>query len=439
MLDAFKQNLSLFLLIPSILLIGSLLSCRLHFLQVSKLFKSWSYFLHDHDFSGKKSTSFSALSAVLGGNLGTGNIAGIAVALSLGGPGSIFWMWVIAIIGAILKYAGCVLAILYRQRDERGEWVGGPMYYIMHGLKLPFTAKIYAVFTICGAFTVGNFVQMNSLALPLAELGVPHLATGFAMSLLTFGVIMGGLHRFSMVVSSVVPSMAVLYTSACLMILGLHYDRLLPALSIILSEAFHPTAGIAGVTGWGLLKVMSVGFERGLFATDVGVGIAPIIHASVDSEQPPYITAHQQGLIATLSPIIVMIVCTLTALALIVTGVWQDASLQSTIMCIEAFKLGFGHEWAGHMVTITLFFFAFTTILTWSFCADKAIEFLFSTSAIKFCQLLFVAAIPIGTLIQVQLVWSLADIFMILMLIINIIGIVALLRPVFKVYSQHHK
>lgn len=412
-------------------LFGLYLSIKCRFLQCTQFINAWKSFVHDRD-PHQKSNSFSAVAAVLGGNLGTGNIAGIAVALGTGGPGALFWMWVMATLGAILKFGGTMLGVLFRKKDDQGEFVGGPMYYLYYGLKSKKLAYLFCIFTILSALTVGNLVQMNSLALPLTDIGVPPIVTGIIMSILVAMVIIGGLERFSHVVSKVVPFMAIFYIIACLSILFMNAKHVLPSLSLIIESAFSPVSMAGGAAGFTILQAIRSGFDRGLFATDVGAGLAPIIHASVESKQSRLQTALTQGIISTVSPLIVMVVCTLTGLVLIITGAWTGNGLQSTNVCIEAFRIGFNQPMAGHIVTITLFFFAFTTILTWSFCADKAIEFMFSTKAIRKFQILFVMLIPMGVFFKVNVVWSLADLFMNFMLIINLIGLIYLSPIIIK-------
>lgn len=435
MLYQLKTALSLFLLIPLVAIVGFFFSWRFRFIQCTHVLKAWNFFVGDRS-TKKRSSSFSAVSAVLGGNLGTGNISGIAVALTMGGPGALFWMWIMATLGAILKFVSCTLGVLYRQKGSRGEFIGGPMYYLAQGLGMKRTAKIYCLLAIGAAFSVGNMVQMNSLALPFIQLGISPWMVGIAMSVIVALVIVGDLRRFSVISSIFVPLMAVGYIICCLTIILLHIEQLLPTLQLIVSSAFAPSALNGGLAGYTLLIAMKTGFDRGLFATDVGVGIDSIIHSSVDSKKPLYQVALTQGLISTLSPFIVMLVCTLTGLVLLMTGAWRAAGLESTNLCIEAFRRGFSHHEAGHIITITLFFFAYTTILTWAFCADKAVEYLFSAKMIRPFQLIFVAFIPLGTLFHVNLAWTVADIFMNLMLIINMIGLIGLYKEVVALYHS---
>jgi AGCS family alanine or glycine:cation symporter len=425
-----KETLTIYLVVPMIFGAGLYLSYYLKWIQFTQLKKAWQ--LTFEKSSKSNFSSFAAVATVLGGNLGTGNIAGIAVALSTGGPGSLFWMWIMASLGAIVKYAGCYLGLKYRIQNKTGKYLGGPMYYLEKGVGNKFLARFYCIATLCSALTVGNLVQMNSVALPLTQLQVPPTVSGVIMSLLVAFVIFGGLKQFANIVSKVVPFMAIGYLACCLAILSAYYQEIWPAVLLIIKGAFVPTSVVGGATGYGILHVVRVGFDRGLFATDAGAGIAPMVHSSVEPKEGETLmeTAVNQGIISMLSPFIVIIVCTLTGLVLMVTGAWQMASLESTNLCFSAFCFGFNWEHAGHIVTVTLFLFAFTTMLTWAFCADCAMVYLLGPSSRKFFRILFIAVIPLGSIFKVQLVWEIADISMNIMLIINMIGVIFLAKEV---------
>lgn len=419
-------------------LVGLYLSFRLKWPQFTSMVTAWKLaFKKSQD---KTFSSFAAVSTVLGGNLGTGNIAGVAVALSQGGPGALFWMWVMAFLGMSLKLTGCVLGILYRKRAHHGKYTGGPMYYLTYGLNKKFLAKGYCLFLLAGALTVGNLVQMNSIALPLSALDVPPGLSGAIMSLLVALVIFGGLRRFSIVITKVVPVMALLYIFACSIILVYYYHNIAPSLLLIIQSAFMPGPIIGGAIGYTLVQVINAGFDRGLFATDAGVGLAPIIHASVgksphESEED---FACQQGLISMISPLIVMVVCTMTGLVILVTGALNTPGLESTNMCVEAFCNGLKWEYGGHIVTLVLLLFAYTTILTWSFCADKAMGFLFGNRSIAIFRVIFVVLIPLGALLDVNFVWTTADISMNLMFLVNIIGVCCLAHKTFPLLKKRN-
>lgn len=428
--DACKTVFSLFF-IPLVVLLGTFFSFRFRFIQCTHFIKAWKYFLNDRYLTHKRVSSFSAVAASLGGNLGTGNISGIAVALSLGGPGALFWMWVMAFLGAILKFLSCALGVLYRHKEGSGRFVGGPMYYLAQCAH-PKLAKLYCLLTIGATFTVGA-VQMNSLALPLTQTGISPLASGMAMSFLIAAVLLGGLRSFSRVASTLVPFMAITYILSCLIILFLHYDQLGAALHIILQAAFHPTAVGGGITGYTVLTAIKVGFDRGVFATDTGLGIDAIIHASVESDRPLTQNALIQGIISTLSPLIVMLVCTLTGLVLIVTRAWK-LPLESTNLCVAAFQQGFSSPLAGHLVTLTLCLFAFTTLLTWSFCGERALHYLCAGHG-KWLQCAFILWIPFGAFLHVHWVWTIADLFLNGMVIINLIGLASLYKEVLLLFD----
>jgi alanine or glycine:cation symporter, AGCS family len=424
MIDFIKESITLYIIFPVIVFIGGYLTYRLRFLQLTQLSRAF------HMIKGQKKaggiSSFSAVSAILGGNLGTGNISGIAIALATGGPGALFWMWVMAFLASIIKFIGCFLGVEYREKDSAKEWVGGPMYYLTRGLKMPLMGKLFCVFTIFSALTVGNMVQVHSLSLPFKEIGVHPFYLGIGLALLVGGVIMGGLARFASVVSAVVPFMAIIYVGACLSIIFLNYDQVGNAFSMIFQSAMGFGSVAGGALGFTIFQAIRTGFDRGLFATDAGLGLAPIIHAAVTDQHEVLDNKVVQGIISVLSPIIVMVICTMTGLVLLITGVWNSGDLESTNMCVEAFKFGLNSPSAGYIVFITLFFFAFTTILTWSFCADKSIEFLFGRRYIKLFQLFFIAFIFIGGFLQGSFVWLIADISLNLMFIINMIGVVGL-------------
>jgi len=260
---------------------------------------------------------------------------------------------------------------------------------------------------------------------------------GIGLAILVGGVIWGGMQRFATVVSMVVPFMAIAYVVACCLIIGFMFDKIGSAMMLIITSAFgvKPLAG--GTIGYTILQAIRSGFDRGLFATDSGLGLAPIIHSAVTDTHEKYDNKITQGIISVLSPMIVMVVCTMTGLVLLTTGAWQRLDLESTNMCIEAFRIGLGHSGAGHVVTVTLFFFAFTTILTWSFCADKSVEYLLGRRFIKPFQLFFIAIIPLSIFPQGAFLWTIADISINFMFVINMTGVIGLSASVIHSARQH--
>lgn len=418
-LRVLNEGLTFYVIFPSIVFLGTYLTIKLRFLQFSKLPLSIRTVVQ----KGKGFTHYQAVSAVLAGNFGTGNISGMAVALCTGGPGALVWMWIIAFLGAAIQYASCVLGVKYRQSNAQGEWVGGPMYYLQKGCNHPLLAKLFACSALLGALTVGNLTQVNSIALPLQQLGVPSLCTALGTALLVGLVILGGVQRFARIASSIVPLMALFYFGAALLIILMNYKNILPTFMQMLQAAFSPSALFGGVLGYGLIKTITTGFDRGVFATDAGTGIVPILQASTESNNPIL-----NGVATLIAPVLVMIVCTATGLVLMLTGVWPG-DLQSTNLVTAAFERGLGSI-GRYVVIIALFLFSYTTILAWAFCGERSVGFLCKSSLAKRFRYFFLSMIPLGTFLPVETVWLLADISISLMLMSNVIGIARLSKEV---------
>lgn len=368
---------------------------------------------------------FGALSSVLAGNFGTGNISGMAVAIATGGPGALVWMWIMAFFGTAIQYVSCVLSISFRQKTSAGEYVGGPMYYLRDGLGYKKLAMLFAIFTIFGSIAVGNFAQINSVVLPLEKLGFNPLYCSLLLAGIVGIVVLGGIQRIANLASYMVPFKALIYLGAAFVIIALQYDKVLPAFRLMFQHACGFSSFIGGSLGIGVLKAMTTGFDRGLFATDAGTGIVPILQASTRAENPVI-----NGITSLITPLIVMIVCTTTGLVLIITGAWQVPELYSTNMVTYAFTKGLDSTIGGYIVIIALVLFAYTTILAWSYCGEKALGFLIGDDKAVYFRLFYVLLILMGSLMKVGLIWNLADIGISLMLVINLIGVMKLSRKV---------
>lgn len=425
LLISFNEGFTFFLVFPSIVLLGLYLTFKLRCVQISKLKLSFSCLLKKDKQSQGNISHYQAISSVLAGNFGTGNISGMAIAISTGGPGALVWMWVMAFLGASIQYASCILGVKYRKKNEQGEFVGGPMYYLRDGLGYNKLAFIFGLFTIGGALTVGNFAQIHSVTLPLQTMGFHPLACGVVMAVFVGIVLLGGIQRVAKFASIIVPVKATLYLGTAMIILAMNAENILPAFKLMFTAAFNSSSAVGGIMGFGAAKAISAGFDRGVFATDAGTGIIPILQSSARTVNPVI-----DGVVTLIAPFLVMIVCTTTGLVLLVTGVWQDPSLKSTNMVTQAFQEGLGHAVGAYVVIVALVLFSYTTILAWAFCAEKAIGFLWGIKAAEWFKYLYVALIPIGTLIHVDLIWRLADISISLMLMTNIIGIVGLSKEV---------
>ncbi|PTW51293.1 AGCS family alanine or glycine:cation symporter [Rhodovulum kholense] len=374
-------------------------------------------------------TPFQALTTALSATIGTGNIAGVATAIFLGGPGAVFWMWLTALVGMATKYAEAVLAVHYREVDANGRYVGGPMYYIKNGLgpRFAWLAWIFAFFATIAAFGIGNTVQANSVADAVqSTFGIPHLWTGIALAVVTFVVIVGGVRRIGAVAEWLVPLMAVLYILGALVILAVNYQAVPGALSLIFEDAFTGTAATGGFAGAAVMAAIRFGVARGVFSNEAGLGSAPIAHAAALTDDPV-----RQGNVAMLGTFIdTILVCSMTALVIITTGVWTSGETGAALSAL-AFQTGLpGGEL---IVSLGLIVFAFTTILGWSYYGERAAEYLFGSKVILPFRLLWVAGVVLGAVANLGVIWIVADIMNALMAIPNLIALIALSGTVFAV------
>ena len=380
-------------------------------------------------------TAFQALTTALSATIGTGNIAGVATAIYLGGPGAVFWMWLTALVGMATKYAEAVLAVRHREVDADGRYVGGPMYYIKNGLGAGWgwLGATFALFAAVAAFGIGNTVQSNSVARALERtLDVPYLATGLALAVLTFLVIVGGVKRIARVAETLVPLMAVLYIAGAVAILAANAPQVPGALGMILSDAFSGTAASGGFAGAGIMVAIQFGVSRGIFSNEAGLGSAPIAHAAAKTSDPV-----RQGSVAMLGTFIdTIVVCTMTALVIITTGAWTSGETGAELSTL-AFNTGLpGGEW---IVSIGLVVFAFTTILAWSYYGERAAEYLLGTKVVMPFRILWTLALVVGAVGNLGLIWTVADIMNALMAIPNLIALIALSGTVFTVSRAYFR
>ncbi len=380
--------------------------------------------------TGKGTISpFQALMTALAATIGTGNIAGVAAAIHFGGPGAVFWMWVIALFGMATKYAEAVLAVHFREFDAFGNAVGGPMYYIRNGLGpgWAWLGTCFAVFGMIAAFGIGNMVQANSVAdVMFSEFAVPTLLTGITAAVLTGLVIIGGVRRIAQVAEAVVPVMAVAYVSLALVILTLNWVAIPAAVHLIVTSAFEPAAGV----GTGIWVAMRWGFARGIFSNEAGLGSAAIAHAAARCDNPV-----EQGMVAMLGTFIdTLCVCSMTALVIIVTGAWSGPE-QGAALSANAFTLGIGALGAP-IVAIALAVFAFTTIIGWSYYGERCAAYLFGARVIVGYRIAWVCALLVGALIKLELVWTIADIFNGMMALPNLVALVLLSPIVFRLTRE---
>lgn len=381
-------------------------------------------------------TPFQALMTALSATIGTGNIAGVATAVALGGPGAVLWMWLTALFGMATKYAEAVLAVRYRERDALGLYVGGPMYYIRNGLgrRWSWLGWMFALFGTIAAFGIGNMVQANSVADAVeAVWSIPHEWTGGLLMVLTGAVILGGIRRIAQVASRLVPLMALAYFSAAGFILVLHWQALPAALGLIVDSAFDLPAVSGGMAGAAVWAAIRYGVARGIFSNEAGLGSAPIAHAAARTDDPM-----RQGMVAMLGTFIdTLVVCTLTALVILVSGLWDDGRNGAALStaAFEASLPGFGAT----IVSAGLVVFAFTTILGWSYYGERCAEFLFGVRVILPYRLLWLVAIPLGAMGKLNTIWSVADVMNGLMALPNLIALLLLSPVVFALSKKNHQ
>jgi AGCS family alanine or glycine:cation symporter len=377
---------------------------------------------------------FAALMTALSATVGTGNIAGVATAIFLGGPGALFWMWCTALVGMATKYAEAVLAVKYREVDELGNHVGGPMYYIKNGMgpKWAWLGVLFAVFGAIAGFGIGNTVQANSVADVLnTTFSIPHWVTGVVLMVLVGAVILGGISRIGQVASALVPTMAIGYIAVGLIVLVVNSGAIPAAIGLIFTHAFTPVAATGGFAGAAVAAAIRFGVARGVFSNEAGLGSAAIAHAAATTKDPV-----RQGLIAMLGTLIdTLIVCSITGLAIISTGVWTSGATGAslTAAAFEAGLPGVGN----YLVTIALAVFAFTTMLGWAFYCEKCIEFLIGVKAITPFRVLWCVAALGGAVGNLGIIWLIADTLNAMMAIPNLIALLVLSPVVFKLTKTY--
>jgi len=380
-------------------------------------------------------THLQALSAALSATVGLGNIAGVAVAVSMGGPGAVFWMWVAGLFGMATKFTTCTLAVMYRKVDERGHTSGGPMYYIRLGLgeKWKFVAGAFALMAAIASFGGGNMFQSNQSAVILFDqYGVPTWLTGIVFALGVAAVIIGGITRIGRVASKLVPFMAAVYVIGAMYIILTHLGAVPELLAGIVRSAFTGTAAVGGFVGVTFRTVMIQGVRRAVFSNEAGLGSAPIAHSAAKTDEPI-----REGIVAMLGPFIdTIVICTMTALVILLSGLWttgQTDGIQLTVAAFESSMHGFGRLF----VTSAVFLFAFSTAISWSYYGEKCMEYLFGPKAVLPYKAVFVVAVFIGAIWSLGPVIDFSDTMLALMAIPNLIGTIALSPKVAKAAKDY--
>ena len=428
---------------PMLILIagtGLFLSFGLGFLPIKKLVYGFQQLWSGRHSQGEGDISaFNALMTSLSATVGTGNIAGVATALFLGGPGALFWMWVIALVGMATKYAEAVLAVHFREKDADGDHIGGPMYYIKNGLSSAWypLAIAFALFGAIAGFGIGNTVQANSVAdALLSTFSIPTLYTGIGLALCVGLVLLGGIQRIAQVAGKLVPFMAIAYILGGLVVILINAHEIPSAFALIFEHAFAPAAATGGFAGATVLAAMRFGIARGVFSNEAGLGSAPIAHAAARTDNPI-----RQGTIAMLGTFIdTIILCTITGLVILTSGAWTSgetgASLSALAFSQSMPDVG-GFNIGSLIVTLGLVIFAFTTLLGWSFYGEKCVQFLLGTKSIIPFRVFWILAIPLGAMSDLGLIWLIADTLNALMALPNLIALILLAPVVFKLSKAY--
>ena len=422
------------LMLVLILGTGFFLSIGLRLMPVLKLGYGFRMLWRGRKGSGDGQISpFNALMTALSATIGTGNIAGVATAIFLGGPGALFWMWCTALVGMATKYAEAVLAVQYREVDEKGQYVGGPMYYIKNGLskKWLWLGTAFAIFGALAGFGIGNTVQSNSVAAVLHEtFEIPLIVTAIILSGLAAAVILGGIERIAHVAGRMVPFMAIVYILSGLLVLLLNVEEIPAALSLVVETAFTGHAATGGFAGAAVWAAIQFGVARGIFSNEAGLGSAPIAHAAAQTDDPV-----RQGVIGMLGTFIdTLCVCTITGLVILVTGAWTSGENGAAL---TAFAFASSLDWGQQIVSIGLAVFAFTTILGWSVYGEKCVEYLFGVKSILPFRFAWIAAVFLGAMAELDFVWLLADTLNALMALPNLVALLLLSPVVFKLTKDY--
>ena len=379
---------------------------------------------------------YQALMTALAATIGTGNIAGVATAIFAGGPGAVFWMWIIALFGMATKYAEAVLAVKYREQDALGNFIGGPMYYIKNGLgpAWQWLATLFALFGMLAAFGIGNLVQSNSVADVLQQtFSIPLWVSAILIAAAAASVILGGIRRIGEVAAKLVPIMATAYFISAFVIILANLGRLPEIFQLILTQAFTETAatgGFAGATVWAAIRF---GVARGIFSNEAGLGSAPIAHAAAKTDDPVH-----QGRIAMLGTLIdTLVICSMTAFVILLSGVWTSGENGAALSSMAfASSLPFG----GQIVAVALAVFAFTTVLGWSYYGERCAMYLFGVKIIMMYRACWIVLLFVGAMIsKIEIVWNLSDLLNGLMALPNLIALLLLSPVVFHLTRTHHK
>jgi alanine or glycine:cation symporter, AGCS family len=415
------------LLIPLLLLTGLYLTLLLKGLQFTKLgYALWLALIKRKEEGAEGDiTHYQALTTALAATIGVGNIAGVATAIFLGGPGALLWMWITGLVGMATKYSEAFLGVKFRRVDAKGEQSGGPMFYLTYGIPNAFGAFLgiaFAVFGAIAAFGIGNMVQANTVADEIATtFNVPVAVTGLILTVAAAAVLLGGIRSIGRFTAAFVPFMAIAYILGATYVLAVNVTELPAAIGMVFRDAFTGTAATGGFAGAGIAAVIRYGVARGIFSNESGLGTGGIAAAAAQTSKPV-----RQALVSMTQTFLdTIVVVSFTGLTIIVTGAWTSGQTGAPLTSL-AFSEGLPGEWGGIIVTLSVAFFAFSTLLGWSYYGERCMDRLFGRGAVMPYRVVFTIIIFVGAITELEVVWLVADILNGLMALPNLVGLLVL-------------
>lgn len=417
-----------FVLIPLLLGTGLYLTVRLGGIQFRTLGRAMRHGLIDNsDADGKGDISnYQALTTALASTVGVGNIVGVATAISVGGPGALFWIWVTGLVGMASKYTEAFLGVRFRTTDAKGEISGGPQYYLKRGISGPLGKILgisFALFAVIASFGIGNLTQANAVASNMeGTFGIDPMITGVIIFIFVGAVLLGGIQAIGRITAAFVPMMIILYITAGIVVLILQAGQIPSALALIFTDAFTGTAATGGFVGAGIMLAIQFGVARGIFSNESGMGSAAIAAAAAKTSHPV-----RQGLVSMTQTFIdTLIVVTITGLVIVTAGVWDTGRETAGVMTANAFSTGLPGEWGGTIVSLSIIFFAFSTLIGWSYYGERSLESLVGRIGTIPYRMLFTITALIGATVELDLVWSFSDLANGLMALPNLVGLLIL-------------
>ncbi|MGV0869399.1 alanine/glycine:cation symporter family protein [Corynebacterium kalidii] len=416
------------LLIPLLFATGFVLTIRLRGVQFRKLFPALRLGLIDRSDEGGKGdiSQYQALTTALAATVGVGNIVGVATAISIGGPGALFWMWITGLLGMASKYSEAFLGVRFRVTDGKGNMSGGPQRYLERGIKGPvgkFLAWFFAIAAVVASFGIGNMTQANAVSENLEKsFNVDPTVTGIVMFILIGAVLLGGIKAIGQVTAAFVPLMIAVYIIGGLAVLAINAEGIPEAITLIFTDAFTGTSAVGGFVGSGIMLALQLGAARGIFSNESGMGSAAIAAAAAKTTHPV-----RQGLVSMTQTFIdTIIVVTFTGLVIISSGVWSEGEDRAGTMTADAFTAALPGDWGGHIVTIAIVFFAFSTVLGWSYYGERCAQRIFGDYATVPYRMLFTCVVVVGATMELNVAWTFSDLANGLMALPNLVGLLLL-------------